>query len=152
MPPSQQELWDLIANRQNGILATISQDGTPQMSNVLYVPDVDTRVIRISTTAARFKSRNLERDPRAALHVAGDDFWQYAVARGTVTLSDVATARRDPATEELFAVHTAFYGRLERDAFDDDMINNTRRVIWLHPERLYGVIANAGRRPVTDRT
>jgi PPOX class probable F420-dependent enzyme len=108
MPPSQQKLWDLIAHRQHGVLATTSRDGTPQMSNILYVPDADAEVIRISTTADRAKSRNLERDPRAALHVHGDDFWQYAVARGTVTLSAVASTPKDPATDELFAVHTAF--------------------------------------------
>jgi hypothetical protein len=50
MPPSQQELWELTANRQNGTLASISQDGTPQMSNVLYEPDVATRVIRAPDT------------------------------------------------------------------------------------------------------
>lgn len=33
------------------------------------------------------KARNLALDPRAALQVTGRDFWQYAVAEGTTTLS-----------------------------------------------------------------
>jgi len=41
--------------------------------------------------------------------------WQYTVTRGTVTLSDAAATRLDPAaTEELFAVHTAWPGRRRR--------------------------------------
>jgi PPOX class probable F420-dependent enzyme len=81
MPPTADELWALVAGSQQGTLATIKSDGAPQMSNVLYVPDSASRAIRISTAAGRAKSRNLARDPRAALHVAGDDFWNYAVAR-----------------------------------------------------------------------
>ena len=46
--------------------------------------------MRISTTADRLKARNLARDPRAALHVSGQDFWNYAVAVGDVTLPAVA--------------------------------------------------------------
>jgi hypothetical protein len=63
MSPSQLELWQIIASRQHGVLATTRADGAPQMSNVLYVPEDATHVLRLSTTADRFKSRNLERDP-----------------------------------------------------------------------------------------
>jgi PPOX class probable F420-dependent enzyme len=147
MSPSQLELWQIIASRQHGVLATTRADGAPQMSNVLYVPEDATHVLRLSTTADRFKSRNLERDPRAALHVAGDDFWQYAVAQGAVTLSEVAATPGDAATDELFAVHSTFYGQLDRDTFDDEMIRNQRRVVRLHIASLYGVISTGGRRP-----
>jgi PPOX class probable F420-dependent enzyme len=92
MAPSQDDLWALVAARQQGMLATVTGDASPQLSNVLYVPDAAARAVRISTTADRAKARNLARNPQAALHVAGDDFWQYAVAHGAVTLSDVATA------------------------------------------------------------
>ena len=50
-------------------------------------------MVRISTTAYRLKARNLARDPRAALHASGQDFWHYAVAMGDVTLGLVAAGR-----------------------------------------------------------
>jgi PPOX class probable F420-dependent enzyme len=149
MAPSQDDLWALVAARQQGMLATVTGDASPQLSNVLYVPDAAARAVRISTTADRAKARNLARNPQAALHVAGDDFRQYAVAHGAVTLSDVATAPGDPASDELFAVHSAFYGTLDRPAFDGEMIRNHRLVLRLHVTRLTGVITNSGRRPPT---
>jgi len=91
----EQELWDLVASRREGVLATIARDGTPQLSNVLYVVDPASRMVRISTTDDRAKARNLARDPRASMHVAGDNFWQYAVMTGAVSLSAVAATRKD---------------------------------------------------------
>lgn len=76
MSTTAERLWQLVASRAQGVLATINKDGSPQLSNVLYVPDAADRLVRISTTADRVKARNLRRDPRAVLHVAGDDFWQ----------------------------------------------------------------------------
>ena len=77
---TEDDLWQLVEGERQGVLATVAGNGRPQLSNVLYVPGV--RVVRMSTTADRVKARNLARDPRAALHVAGRDFWHYAVARG----------------------------------------------------------------------
>ncbi len=147
---SQEELWELVAAGQQGVLATIRADGSPQMSSVLYVPDRAARVIRVSTTADRAKGRNLGRDPRAALHVGGEDFWHYAVAAGSVTLSEVAASAGDAATGELFAVHSHFYGEIDRGAFGAEMIANRRIVVRLHVQHLYGVMSTAGRRPASD--
>lgn len=145
----EESLWRLVAARRQGVLATINADGTPQLSNVLYVVSDEHRVMRMSTTADRVKSRNLARDPRAALHVVGEDFWQYAVAEGDVTLSAVAATPGDAATAELFEVHSTFYGELDRAAFDLEMIEHKRLVIRLQVNHLYGIIATGGRRPVT---
>jgi PPOX class probable F420-dependent enzyme len=144
---TQDELWDLVSGGRQGVLATVKADGSPQMSNVLYVAD-DDRVVRISTTADRAKARNLARNPRGALQVGGEDFWHYAVAEGEVTLSAVASAAGDAATSELFAVHSRFYGDLDRETFDQEMIGNRRLVVRLHVRHLYGVMSTAGRRPV----
>ncbi|HEY0487652.1 MAG TPA: PPOX class F420-dependent oxidoreductase [Mycobacteriales bacterium] len=143
----EDDLWDLVVSGRQGVLATLKRDGAPQMSNVLYVTDPDGRVVRISTTGDRAKARNLTRDPRAALHVLGDDFWNYAVAEGTVTLSGIATTPGDDATRELLAVHSRFYGDQDPDAFGEEMIAARRLVVRLHVDRLYGIIAPGGRRP-----
>ena len=152
MAASQDDLWALVAARQQGVLATVTGDAGPQLSNVLYVPDAVARIVSISTTADRAKARNLARNPRAALHVAGDDFWQYAVAHAAVTLSDVAATHGDPASDELFAVHSAFYATLDRPAFDQEMIRNHRLVLRLHVTRLTGVITKSARRPFTSNS
>jgi len=59
------------AQRQ-GVLTTIRRDGRPQMSNIVYAID-DAGTARISVTASRAKTKNLQRDPRAALYVCGDN-------------------------------------------------------------------------------
>jgi PPOX class probable F420-dependent enzyme len=145
---TEAELWQLVFSERQGVLATVARDGRPQLSNVLYLPDADGRIVRISTTADRVKARNLARDPRTALHVTGQDFWHYAVAEGDVTLSAVASVPGDDACRELLAVHTAFYGELDADAVSLDLIAARRLVVRLQVSHLYGVMSTAGPRPV----
>jgi PPOX class probable F420-dependent enzyme len=147
--PGEDELWELVAANQQGVLATVKGDGSPQLSNVLYVADPATRTVRVSTTADRAKGRNLTRDPRAALHVSGEDFWHYAVAEGPVTLSDVAAIPGDDAVEELLEVHSFFYGEIDRAAFEEEMITNQRLVVRLQVTHLHGVMVKTGHRPVS---
>ena len=130
-------------------MATIGPSGRPQLSNVLYVVGPG-RLVRISTTADRVKAKNLARDPRASLHVPGEDFWHFAVAVGTATLSEVAAAPGDAAVRELAEVHSAFYGELDQDHFAAEMIAARRLVVRLSVEHLYGVLATTGRRPRAD--
>ena len=80
---------EFIRDKRNGILITLKSDGRPQSSNMLYRVG-DDGVIRISVTASRAKSINLDRDPRASLHVNRDDFWAYVVIEGDVTQTPVA--------------------------------------------------------------
>jgi PPOX class probable F420-dependent enzyme len=145
---TEAELWQLVFSERQGVLATVARDGRPQLSNVLYLPDADGRIVRISTTADRVKARNLARDPRTALHVTGQDFWHYAVAEGDVTLSAVASVPGDDACRELLAVHTAFYGEQDADAVSSDLIAARRLVVRLQVSHLYGVMSTAGARPV----
>jgi PPOX class probable F420-dependent enzyme len=147
---TEAELWQLVLSERQGVLATVARDGRPQLSSVLYAPDPDSRIVRISTTADRVKARNLARDPRTALHVTGQDFWHYAVAEGDVTLSAVASAPGDDACRELLAVHTSFYGEqdADADAVSLDLIAARRLVVRLQVSHLYGVMSTAGPRPV----
>lgn len=137
---AEQQLLELIATRQQGVLAVVTRDGYPHLTNVLYLWDGHQRVARVSTTADRVKARVLHRDPRAALHIPGDHFWSYAVAECDAELSAVATAPGDDACHELLAVHSAFYRELDETAFFTQMIKARRLVIRLHVKRLYGVL------------
>jgi len=146
--PTETELWDLIASRREGVLGTIKRSGLPQLSNVLYLPESGGRAVRLSTTADRLKARILTRDPRAVLHVTGDNFWAYAVAEGHATLTPTASDAGDEACRQLLEVHSAFYGPQDEDAFFAEMIARQRLVVRLSLERVYGVISSAGPRPL----
>ena len=133
---AETELRELIASRREGVLGTIKRGGLPQLSNILYLPDPGGRTVRISTTADRLKARVLARDPRAVLHVTGDNFWAYAVAEGHATLTSAAADAGDEACRELLEVHSAFYGPQDQDAFFTEMIARRRLVIRLSLDRV----------------
>jgi PPOX class probable F420-dependent enzyme len=141
--PAEWQLLELIAAHQQGVLAAVTRDGYPHLTNVLYLWDGQQRVARVSTTADRVKARILARDPRAALHIPGDHFWSYAVAECDAELSAVATAPGDDACRELLAVHSAFYGDIDETAFFTQMIAAHRLVVRLHVRRLYGVLLDS---------
>jgi PPOX class probable F420-dependent enzyme len=139
--PSTDRLWDIVTAERDGVLATIRANGTPHLSNVYYLVDDTSRTIRLSTTTDRAKGRNLIRDPRASLYVAGTNFLHFAVAEGSVSLA-IATEPGDAAIGELFDVHQRLGAVSDRGGFDDEMIANHRMVVRLHVERVYGLFVD----------
>ncbi len=128
----------LVADHRRGVLVTLKRDGRPQLSNIAY--GVDGRVVRISVTANRAKTRNLAADPRASLHVTTPDFWRWAVAEGTVELSPLTTEPGDAVGQELLALHDAVQQQPHPDPaeFLTAMVADRRLVVRLHVERFYG--------------
>lgn len=137
------ELLELIAGSREGILAAVTREGYPHLTNVLYVWDAEQRVARVSTTADRTKGRILRRDHHAALHVPGAHFWSYATAECDAETSELATTPGDDACRELLEVHSAFYGGLDEADFFKQMIEARRLVVRLRVRRLYGVVMAA---------
>ena len=135
----KEQLWQIVSSARNGILATIDPDGVPQLSNVYYMSEPATHVIRFSTTKVRRKGRNLLRDPRAALHVPGPDFFNFAVAAGSASVA-VPERPDDEAIEELFEIHSGLGAVSDRDGFGEQMLANQRVAVRLHVERIYGQI------------
>jgi len=131
-------LRKLVADHKWGVLVTLKRDGRPQLSNIAYGVDGD--VLRISVTADRAKTKNLQRDPRASLHVTTPDFWRWAVAEGTVELSAVTTEAGDATGQELLALHDAVQQQPhpDPDEFFTAMVKDRRQVVRLRVERLYG--------------
>jgi PPOX class probable F420-dependent enzyme len=68
------EAREVIREQHRAVLATIREDGTPQMSPVLVALDDDGRVL-VSTREAALKVRNLRRDERLWLCVLPDGFF-----------------------------------------------------------------------------
>ena len=132
-------LRSLILDHHKGVLVTLKRDGRPQLSNIsYYVGDDD--VIRISVTDGRAKTANLRRDPRASLHVSRDDFYAYAVAEGTATLTPVAESPGDDTVDQLVDYYRAVAG--EHDDWDEyrqAMVDDRRLLIHLPIEHVYGM-------------
>lgn len=68
------EAREFIAAHHRAVLATRRADGQPQLSPVVCAVDDGGRVI-ISTRETAIKTKNLRRDPRAALCVFSDGFY-----------------------------------------------------------------------------
>ncbi|WP_432483942.1 PPOX class F420-dependent oxidoreductase [Kineococcus esterisolvens] len=135
----EQQLLDLVAATRNGVLVTLKRDGRPQLSNVTHHYDPARRLVRVSITAGRAKSRNLERDPRASLHVSADDFGSWTVVEGDAELTPVAQREDDATVGELVDLYRSLAG--EHPDWDDyraAMVRDGRRVVRLPVGRVYG--------------
>jgi PPOX class probable F420-dependent enzyme len=138
------KLVELIAAQHFGVLLTVKSDGRPQSSNVVYAftadPDApESGVIRVSITATRAKYRNLQRDPRASLHVNAPDFWSYAVAEATAELSPVAADLQDKTVEDLVALYRDISGEHpDWQEYRQSMVAEQRVLLRLPVSRVYG--------------
>jgi len=145
-PSGSDALVDLLASRHAGVLATIKSDGRPQLSNISYAFEpADASAprigeIRISITATRAKYRNLQRDPRASLHVSAPDFWSYTVAEGLAELSPVAADPDDDTVEALVALYRDLQGEHpDWQEYRQAMVSDQRVLLRLAVGRVYGM-------------
>ncbi|MEU6505971.1 MULTISPECIES: PPOX class F420-dependent oxidoreductase [unclassified Streptomyces] len=137
---AQDALLELLSEGHGGTLVTLKKDGRPQLSNVSHAYYPDERIIRISVTDDRAKTRNLRRDPRASYHVTSADRWAYTVAEGTAELTPVAQDPHDDTVEELIRLYRDVLG--EHPDWDDyraAMVRDRRLVVRLRVERVYGI-------------
>ncbi|WP_256638575.1 PPOX class F420-dependent oxidoreductase [Streptomyces murinus] len=137
---TQDALLPLLSEGHGGVLVTLRRDGRPQLSNVSHAYEPDERIIRISVTDDRAKTRNLRRDPRASYHVTSDDRWAYTVAEGMAELSPVAEDPHDETVEELIRLYRAVIGEHpDWDEYRAAMVRDRRLVVRLHVARVYGI-------------
>ncbi|MGY1802872.1 PPOX class F420-dependent oxidoreductase [Blastococcus sp. SYSU D00922] len=128
-----------VAENRWGVLATVKRDGRPQLSNVGYAYDAAEDLVRVSVTADRAKTRNLERDPRVTLHVASRDFWTWVAVEGTAELTPVAADPHDATVEELITYYRGVSGEHEDwDEYRSAMVADRRLVVRFRPEHAYG--------------
>ncbi len=137
---TEQALLQLLSEGHGGVLVTLKRDGRPQLSNVSHAYYPDERIIRVSITDDRAKTRNLRRDPRASYHVTSSDRWAYTVAEGTADLTPVATDPHDDTVEELIRLYRDVQGEHpDWDDFRAAMVRDRRLVLRLKVDRAYGV-------------
>ena len=131
---------DYVRERSHGVLTTLKRDGRPQLSNIAYYVGDDGK-IRISITAHRAKTRNLERDPRASLHVTSDDFWSYCVVEADASLSPVAADPHDATADALVDYYRAVQGEHpDWEEYRQAMVTDQRLVLTLTPTHVYGML------------
>jgi PPOX class probable F420-dependent enzyme len=137
------ELADALAFvrlRRQGVVTTIRSSGRPQLSNILYALG-DDDVARISVTDSRAKTKNLCRDFRASLYVAGGDFGSYVVLDATAELTPVATDPAHETVDELVALYRSVAGEHpDWDEFRRNMVSEGRLVVRLHFDHAYGMV------------
>jgi PPOX class probable F420-dependent enzyme len=131
---------DLARTRRLSVLVTMRANGRPQLSNVGHLVG-DDGLIRISITAERAKYKNLLRDPWAALDVAREDFYAYAVIEGVVELTPVASRVDDETVDELVEIYRGIAGEHgDWNDFREAMVREHRVVARLRPARAYGML------------
>ncbi|MFR0356071.1 PPOX class F420-dependent oxidoreductase [Streptomyces sediminimaris] len=143
---TQDALLELLSEGRGGVLVTLKRDGRPQLSNVSHHYYPGERLLRISVTDGRAKTRNLRRDPRASYHVTTADRRAYAVVEGSAELSPVARDPHDDTVEELVRLYRDVVG--EHPDWDDyraAMVRDRRLVVRLKVERAYGMPKGADR-------
>jgi PPOX class probable F420-dependent enzyme len=135
-------LHALLADGHSGVLVTLKRDGRPQLSNVSHTYDPEAKLLRVSITADRAKSKNLVRDPRASYHVSSKDFWTWAVAEGDAQLTPIAADPHDATVEELIEVYRAISGgeHPDWDEYRAAMVRDQRRVVRLTVTHVYGQV------------
>jgi PPOX class probable F420-dependent enzyme len=134
------KLLALLAGNSLGVLATLKRDGRPQLSNVSYHFDVRALTIAVSITEPRAKTRNLRRDPRAAIHVTSDDGWAYAVAEGEAVLSPPAAHPDDDTVAGLVELYRKLSGEHpDWDDFRRAMVDDRRVLMTLPISHVYGM-------------
>jgi PPOX class probable F420-dependent enzyme len=134
------KLLAVIAGNSLGVLATIKRDGRPQLSNVSYHFDPRALTISVSITEPRAKTRNLRRDPRAALHVSSDDGWSYAVAEGDAVLSPPAADPGDETVAGLVELYREISGEHpDWDDYRQAMVDDRRVLMTLPISHVYGM-------------
>jgi PPOX class probable F420-dependent enzyme len=136
---TQDALLQLLADTRGGVLVTLKRDGRPQLSNVVHHYDPKERLLRVSLTDDRAKTRNLRRDPRASYHVTSPDRWSWTVAEGTAELTPVAAEPDDTTVEELIDLYRALAGEHPDWAdYRRAMVADRRLVLKLRVDYAYG--------------
>ena len=121
-----------LTENHRGVLATAKKDGRPQLSNIGYLYDTD-GLIKISTTADRFKVRNIKRNLQVSMVAQGDNWYQYLVVEGTATVSP------EGQLAELRHLYEGIAGKPHPNwaEYDEAMVRDHRVIITITIEKMY---------------
>jgi PPOX class probable F420-dependent enzyme len=143
--PVDPDLLALFTTQRGGTLITLKRDGRPQASVVMHHFDPDTRMLRVSVTEPRAKTRNLRRDPRASYMVTGPDLRSYVVGEGIAQLTPPAGDPQDETVEALVALYRDIAGEHpDWEEYRAAMVSERRVLLTLPLDHVYGWQLPAG--------
>ncbi|HXL37756.1 MAG TPA: PPOX class F420-dependent oxidoreductase [Ktedonobacteraceae bacterium] len=112
------------------VLATINQDGTPQLTTMWYLLE-DEGSILMNTKVGRAKERNMRRDPRISICI--EDGYDFLTINGTVEMID------DPeiAQNDIYRLSRRYHGEAKaRRQMEEQFSKETRVTLRLKPESI----------------
>ncbi len=112
------------------VLATINQDGTPQLTTMWYLLEND-GTITMNTKIGRAKERNMRRDPRISICV--EDDYNFLTINGTVEMID------DPeiAQHDIYRLSARYHGEEKARRQMREQFSKEKRVtLRLQPEHI----------------
>ena len=111
-----------LQEKRFAVLATIQEDGTPQLTTMWYLLEGDT--IIMNTKASRYKERNIRRDRRVA--ICWEDGYDYLSINGTVEIID------DPQTtqRDIYRLATRYNGEEAAKQQMENMFSKEQRVTF----------------------
>lgn len=127
MPTLPDSHRDLLSKKAFAALATVGQNGTPQVTPVWF--DDDGRHIRFNTAKGRVKDKNLRRNPVVALSIQDpDNPYRYVQVKGRV-----AEVTEDGADAHIDALAKKYLGR---DKYPHRQPGEVRVIYKVLPERV----------------
>jgi len=112
------------------VLATINQNGTPQLTTMWYLLE-DDGTITMNTKVGRTKERNMRRDPRISICI--EDGYDFITINGTVEMID------DPeiAQHDIYRLSARYHGEEKaKRQMSEQFSKETRVSLRLKPERV----------------
>ncbi len=130
MTPLRKEHIKLIREKNFGFLATLNQDGSPQVTPVWI--DTDGEFLLVNTAIGRVKERNTRRDPRVAISLAAqEDPYTWITISGKVTERIEGT----PAEDHIDKLAKKYTGA---EKFTKSNPKERRIIFKIKPEHITG--------------
>jgi PPOX class probable F420-dependent enzyme len=112
------------------VLATINQDGTPQLTTMWYLLEDDGTIL-MNTKVGRLKERNMRRDPRISICI--EDDYNFLTINGSVQLIDDL----ERTQHDIFLLSARYHGEEKaRRQLQEQFSKETRVSLLLKPERV----------------
>ena len=112
------------------VLATINQDGTPQLTTMWYLLEDDGTIL-MNTKLGRLKERNLRRDPRISICI--EDDYNFLTINGSVQLIDDL----ERTQHDIFRLSARYHGEEKaRRQLQEQFSQEARVSLLLKPERV----------------
>ncbi len=119
-----------LQERHFAVLATINQDGTPQLTTMWYLLEDDDTIL-MNTKVGRLKERNMRRNPRISICI--EDEYNFLTLNGTVELID----NPQQTQHDIFRLSARYHGEEEaRRQMQEQFSKEIRTSLILKPEHI----------------